>query len=177
MLVKKREDTIAFLLIVIIGIILQYNYIDEFPRFIHAWAQSDRYSIALGFVNNHLNLFKPETFVLNHQFPNEWMSPSNSSITAVDFPIHEYIIAIFMKLFGSTAVWIFRVYTLIYSFVGLFFLYKLAYLVTKNYYKAVFLIVFAATSPVFVYYQSGFLPTIPSFANVVIGIYLYCKYA
>ena len=99
---------------------------DEFPKFIHGWAQSDRYALAQGFINNGFNLFKPETLVYNHQFPTNWLRPSNSTITAVDFPIHEYMVAIIMTIVNSTAPLVFRLYTLLYSFVGLFFLYKLS---------------------------------------------------
>ncbi|MBN2347684.1 MAG: glycosyltransferase family 39 protein [Bacteroidales bacterium] len=173
---QTKQHAIAVLIILSLGILFHYKYINEFPSYIHAWAQSDRYALALGFKNNNLNFFKPETFVLNHQFPDDWKVPSESSITAVDFPVHEFIPAVIMKIFGITAPWIFRLYILLYSFSGLFFLFKLAFLFSDNFYKSIFVMLFAATSPVFVYYQGGFLPTIPSMANVFIGIYFYFKY-
>ena len=176
MSIKKTGLLPALFIIVAIGVFLQYKYLNEFPRFIHGWAQSDRYALALGFINNHFNFFLPETFVYNHQFPTNWLRPSNSTITAVDFPIHEFMVALLMKLTGSTEPWVFRLYTLLYSLTGLFFLFKLTYLITKNYYKSILVIVFAATSPVYAYYQNGFLPTVPSLANVFIGIYFYCKF-
>jgi hypothetical protein len=102
--------------------------------------------------------------------------PTNNSITAVDFPIHDYIPAVFMKITGMNSPWIFRLYILLYGFIGLYFLYKLAFILTNNHIKSIFILVFAATSPVFVYYQGGFLPTIPSLANTIIGIYFYMKF-
>jgi hypothetical protein len=42
--------------------------------------------------------------------------------------------------------------------------------------KSVFVVIFTATSPVYVYYQGGFLPTIPSLSNAIIGIYFYFRY-
>lgn len=170
---RFQKETIAILVILILGIIFQKNYINEFPSHIHAWAQSDRYAIALRFTDNNLNFFKPETFVYNHQFPYDMKVPAEETITAVDFPIHDYIPAIFMKLLNNKSPWIFRLYILIYSFFGLFFLFQFAKLITNDFLKSVFATVFAATSPVFVYYQSGFLPTIPSLANSIIGIYFY----
>ena len=169
----RSKNFIAIILIFLLGALLQKKYINEFPSHIHAWAQSDRYALALGFVNNDLNFFKPETFVLNHQFPYYWEVPSEESTTAVDFPIHDYIPAIFMKLFNIKDAWIFRLYILLYSFLGLYFLFKLALLLTKDFYKALFILLFTSTSPVFVYYQSGFLPSIPSLANTIIGLYFY----
>lgn len=152
------------------------DYFNEFPSHTHAWAQSDRYALALGFVNNNLNFFKPETYVLNHQFPDDWKVPSKVSITVVDFPIHDYIPAILMKVTGIKSVWIFRLYILLYSLIGLFFLYKLSLLLSNDFIKSIFVLLFASTSPVFVYYQGGFLPTIPSLSNTIIGIFFYINY-
>jgi hypothetical protein len=155
---------------------LQRNYINEFPSHIHAWAQSDRYALAIGFLKNKFDFFHPQTYILNHQFPGGFIVPSENSITAVDFPIHDYIPALLMKLFHTTSPWCFRLYILLYSFIGLFFLYKLANLLGTRIYKSILLIVLAITSPVFAYYQAGFLPTIPSLANGLIGLYFYMLY-
>jgi len=174
---KYRNNKIFFfLLIFLLGFIYHYKYITEFPSHIHAWAQSDRYALSLGFLDNGLNFFKPQTFVYNHQFPDKWKVPSEETITAVDFPIHDYTPALLMKITGNTSPWVFRIYILLYSFLGLLFLFKLSYAITKDYVKSVFVVVFTATSPVYVYYQGGFLPTIPSLSNAIIGIYFYYRY-
>lgn len=173
---SKLEKTGILVVIIGLGLIYQYKYLNEFPSHIHAWAQSDRYALSLGFLDNGLNFFKPETFVYNHQFPHKWKVPSETTITAVDFPIHDYIPAVLMKISGTTSPYIFRIYILLYSFIGLFFLFKLTYAISKDYLKSVFLVIFAATSPVFVYYQGGFLPTIPSLANAIIGVYFYGQF-
>jgi len=175
---KHYRDLTAIITIVLLGILFQINYINDFPSHIHAWSQSDRYALSLGFVNNDLDFFKPETFSLlkNNQNPADWKYPSTESITAVNLPIHDYIPAIFMKITGDRSPWFFRLYILLYAFVGLFFLYKLSYLWTKSFYPSIFIVIFTATSPVFVYYQGGFLPTIPSLSNAIIGIYFYSKY-
>ena len=172
----KHENIIAAVVIVVLGAWFQKEYINDFPSHTHAWAQADRYALALGFIRNDFNFFEPETFVYNHQFPDDWEVPSPTTITAVDFPMHDFVPAIFMKLLGTSALWVFRIYVLLYSFIGLFFLFKTAKLLTANFYKSVFVVIFAATSPVFVYYQNGFLPTIPSLANAIIGVYFYIKY-
>ncbi|MFN4122772.1 MAG: hypothetical protein ACK4GL_05630 [Flavobacteriales bacterium] len=69
----------------------------------------------------------------------------------------------------------FRLYTLIYSLI-VFFLYKTAYLLSKDFFKSVLVMLFAWFSPLLIYYQSGFLPTIPSLANIFIGLYFYTRY-
>jgi len=175
---KYLNDITAIFTIVLLGILFQINYVNDFPSHIHAWSQSDRYALAQGFVNNDLNFFKPETFSLlkNNQNLCDWKYPSEESITAVDFPIHDFIPAIFMKITGDSSPWFFRLYIILYGFVGLFILYKLSYLWTKSFYRSILIMIFAATSPVFVYYQGGFLPTIPSLSNAIIGMFFYSKF-
>lgn len=172
----KKKNIFIILFVFFLGLVFQKNYVSDFPNFTHAWAQADHYALALGFVENDLNFFKPETKVLNHQFPDNWMDQSKSSRTAVDFPIHDFIPAVIMKLSGNNSPIIFRLYILLYSFLGLFFVFKLTQLLTSDIYKSIIVVLFAATSPVFIYYQNGFLPTIPSLANAIIGIYFYVRY-
>lgn len=172
----KRPVLTALLILLLLGFYYNLRVLNQFPKFIHTWTQSDRYALSLGFVNNNLNFFKPETYVYNQQYPNNLPVISEESITAVDFPIHEYIPAVFMKIFGDRSPLIFQLYMLIYSVIGLLFVYKLAFLWTKDFYRSLFIALFAATSPVLVYYQAGFLPSIPSMANSAIGIYFYSLY-
>ncbi|MDL2227630.1 glycosyltransferase family 39 protein [Bacteroidales bacterium OttesenSCG-928-K03] len=167
------KNLIAIIFIVFLGLLFNHKYLNTFPYQIHAWAQSDRFALSLGFVENDLNFFKPQTYLYNHQFPDKWQNPSETTVTAVEFPMHDYIPAVIMKLLHNNSFTISRVYILIYSFLGLFFLFKLSYLCTKNFFKSIMIILIAATSPIFVYYQAGFLPTIPSLTNTIIGVYFY----
>lgn len=162
--------------IVVVGFLYNHNYFNTFPSAVHAWAQADRYALALGFVDNNLNFFKPQTLIYNHQFPNNWNKDREFRITAVDFPMHDYIPATVMKLTGSTSPLIFRLYIFLFSLAGLYFLFRLSYLLTLSFYKSFLVLVFAATSPVFVYYQAGFLPSVPCLASVIIGLFFYVKY-
>ena len=172
---EKTKYILIFLGITLIGLLYNYKYINDFPSHIHAWAQSDRYSLAIGFTENKLNIFKPQTFVYNRQFPDKWEKSYTDKIVSVDFPIHDYIPAIIMSLTKNQSFWIFRLYILIYSFFGLFFLFRLSREITNSNIKAGLITFIAATSPIFVYYQAGFLPTIPSLANAMIGLYFYYK--
>jgi len=173
---NNADKLVAITIIVILGFLYQYKYLNDFPSYKHAWAQSDRYALSLGFMDNGFNFFKPQTFNYNRQFPDEWKVPSDQTITAVDFPIHDYIPALLMKITGTTSPRVFRLYILLYSFLGLYYLFKLSQSISKDSIKSLFVLVFAATSPLFVYYQGGFLPTIPSLSNAIIGIYFYLRY-
>lgn len=174
---NDRPGVVTVIFIILIcGFLSQYKFINTLPLNIHAWAQTDRYALALGFLDNGLDFFQPQTYVFNKQFPDNYESPAEQTITAIDFPIHDYVPALFMKISGDSSPWIFRCYILFYSLIGLYHLYKLAYSLTINKLKSIFIVFFAATSPVFVYYQGGFLPTIPSLSNAIIGLYFYSKY-
>lgn len=149
---------------------------NEFPAFIHAWAQDDRYALATGFLDNGFDLFHPETNIYNKQFPGWWEEAYDTTITAVDFPIHEYIVALLMKLFGTTSPWVFRIWTMICSLIGMFFLYKTSFIITEDCQKSLLVTAIAMTAPVYAYYFNGFLPGIPAFAIGVIGLWSYLKY-
>ncbi|MBO9698726.1 MAG: glycosyltransferase family 39 protein [Sporocytophaga sp.] len=136
-----------------------------FPSHIHAWTQSDRLAIAYGFLENNFNFFKPQLYNLE----------TLGGITRVDFPINEYVVALIMKITGSKSPVIFRIYTLTYSFIGLYFLFLLVYKYGKSIRKAFLVVIFVFTLPVFTYYQAGFLPTMTSLANIFIFYYFYIK--
>lgn len=170
---RKLNKKLAFLVVLIPIFFFQFKYLNDFPSHTHAWAQADHYALSIGFTNNGMNFFKPETFVLNHQFPNKWKTPDKTSITPVDFPINNYIPALIMKIFNSKSPLIYRLYILLYSIIGLFFLFRIGLLLTKNTLISVFIVLFASTSSVYVFYQSGFLPSIPSISNVFIGYFFY----
>lgn len=159
-----------------ISLLFQFKTLNQFPQYIHNWAQCDRYALALGFMDNGGDLFHPQTYVLNNQFPGEFMIPRNTTITSVDFPIHDYIVSFIMRIAHSTEPWCFRLYTLLYAIIGLYFLYRLVVLFTGSLTRALFVVLFALSSPVFLYYEAGFLPTIPSLANCLIGIYYFFNY-
>lgn len=164
------------LFLICIAFILQWNYLQDYPLFTHAWAQSDRFAISLRFLENGMNFFKPETYMFNPQFPHDHWVEYPESITAVDFPLHDYIVAIFMQLFNSKLPWIFKTYSLLYSLVGFYFLFLTCMQLTKSKIKSTIITVFAITSPVLVFYQAGFLPGIPSLANVFIAFYFAQKF-
>lgn len=173
---NRKGWIIALIFIILSGLFIQWSYMNEFPSFIHAWSQTDRYAIALGFVNNDLDFFHPETFIYNKQFPHQWSVPHETTITSVDFPILEYVAAIIMKISGDTSPWIFRMCSLIVAFIGMFFLYKLTFIITKDWIKSVFVVAVAMTSPIYAYYYNGFIPSIPALTFMIIAFYCYLKY-
>lgn len=167
------KTSLVIALLTLLSVFFFHKTINEFPSHIHAWSQADRYALALGFVNNGLDFFHPQTYNLNVQFPAK-QPLSMQGITAVDFPIHEYIIAIIMKATHCTEPFVFRLYTLLYSCIGLFFLFKICELFNdRNFWINLLVVAFVFTAPVYTYYLQGFIPSTTSFANLVIGFYYY----
>ena len=178
MLLRKGNFTgksLLVIILVVLSLLFYKNSINEFPTYIHAWAQGDRYALALGFERNNLDLFHPETYNLNPQFPAKATLNNPQGITAVDFPIHDYIVGAIMKITANKDPWVFRLYSLIYGLIGLVFLYKLSRLIDNSIEKSIFIVVFTFTSPIFTYYLNGFLPSTTSFASLMIGFYYYYR--
>ena len=164
---------IAMLLIVAAGLFVSLDYINEFPTHIHAWAEQDHYALSLGFLHNGFDFFHPETMIYNKQFPGWWKEAYDTTITSAGFSIHEYVVALWMKIFGSDSPWVFRSWTLLIALAGLFFLFKICLQITQDAAKALITTGVAITSPILAYYMSGFLPSIPAFSVCIVGIWCY----
>ena len=173
---NRLQNLLMVSLLFSIAFLIHSPYISVFPAHVHAWAQIDRLALVLGYIENNFNLFQPQTFVLNHQFPNYWLSEDASSITAVDLPIHEYIVSLFVKITDCSVVYALRTYTIVLSIVGLFYLYKLNRLIGNNFAGALLVVMFTTTSPLYTYYQGGMLPSIACLSLSIVGLYYFIKY-
>ena len=167
---------LGLLVILIVAFYSHWGELNDVPIGIHAWSQYDRYAIALGFLDNGFDFFHPQTFVYNKQFPGVFLEPYATTVTSVDFPIHEYVVALFMKVLGITSPWVFRVYTLSYSLIGLLFFYLFVKEETDSKIKAWSVIVLVMLSPIYFHYQASFIPAIMSLANVMIAYRYYFLY-
>ena len=161
----KRSIPLLVSCLLILSVVLYYSTIHLFPSFIHAWTQSDRYAIALRFLDNGFDLFHPATFNLQ----------TVDGITRVDFPISEFIVAVLMKIFGASPA-VFRMYTLSVSILGLVYLYLFTRKITSSEIKSWMAVLFVFFAPVYVYYQAGFIPSIPAIASVFIAYYYFFSY-
>jgi len=163
---NKRMIPLLVSFLLILSVFTYYTTIHLFPSFIHAWTQSDRYAIALRFLDNGFDIFHPATFNLQ----------TVDGITRVDLPLSEFIVALIMKVCGSTAPLIFRLYTLCVSIGGLVYLYLLAKKMSGSEIKSWLAVLFVFCSPVYTYYQAGFIPSIPAIALVFAGYYYFFSY-
>lgn len=170
--VNNNGKFITIAVILFISLLLQWRHLNEFPLHIHAWAQADWYSLAIGYVDNGMDFFHPQTMLYNKQDAGLW----GATITSVDFPVHVYLVALFMKIFGTTAPWVFRCWTLLWSMIGIYFLYKISFLLTKDWIKSLLAAVIVLTAPTYVYYAGGFIPSIPALSFAMMGLWGYLSY-
>lgn len=150
--------------------------IGHFPNGMHMWTQTDHYALAKGFVDNGLDFFHPRMYAIAYEYPLFEETGKHTFITSVDFPIHNYIPAIFMKLSGSDSPRIYQAYLLLVSLTGLIYLFKAAYLLNRSFWLSLMIVAFVAFSPVFTFYQLRFIPSVPSISTAFIGLYYVLAY-
>ncbi len=163
---NKKSTPLLVLALLAFSAYFYHSTISLFPAFMHSWTQSDRYALTLGFMNNGFDFFHPQTY-------NRMVS---EGITRVDFPINDYLVACIMKLLGTTSFVVFRVYTLVLSMVGLVYLYLLSKKITQSEIKSVMMVFFVFLSPIYLYYQDGFIPSLPALSFSFIAYYYWFAY-
>ena len=141
------------------------DFMEVYPSYVHAWTQTDRLALAMNFQENGFDFFHPATYNLL----------TKDGITQVDFPIHDYLVALLSSVFNWDLVSSFRCYNLVYSLLGLFFFYRTLLLFQLSDQRAVFGTLFLSTIPFYLYYQNGFLASAPSFANFLLALYFFKK--
>lgn len=162
--IAKRNSPATLIVLCMLFFGAKYIFMDSmdsFPNYVHAWTQSDRLAIAQNFQENGFDFFHPQTYNLL----------TKDGVTQVDFPIHDYLAACISSFFKTDLIVTFRWYVLIYSLIGIFFLYQILLLYTRSSVRSIVGAAFIFTIPFLVYYENGFLPSAPSFANFLIGFY------
>lgn len=138
------------------------------PQGIHVWRQTDCLSIAQNYYQRNTPLCQPEIHNL--------ISDGNTSgKTAGEFPILYFLVAQLWKVFGKHE-FIYRLFTLLLWFMGLFYLFKFSTGVLNNRVQSGFVGLILFTSPAFVYYSVSFLPNIPALAFSLSGAYFMLNY-
>lgn len=171
----RSKARLYFMLFLSVSIfLLHFKSYQLLPAKTHAWAQSDHYALALGFLDNNFDFFHPQTFSLNHQFPPK-NNVDGSRITAVDFPLIQYISAFAMKVFHTNKPWVFRLVSLIWSLIALFFVFE-TFLKLKGFWEAFLITSMILFIPSYAFYQNSFLPSMAAFNSLLIGMSMLIKY-
>lgn len=156
---------IAFFAIAVVALFFIYDYheiLPKRPQSVHQWRQCDGASIALSYANNGLNPFRPA----NHN------QLSKDGKVVAEFPIVYYIDGVLIRIFGHSDEVIRGVNILLFFF-GLFYLFRISLLITRNTLLALFPVVLAFSLPVLTFYAASSLPNIPAFSFMIAGLY-YC---
>lgn len=168
---KLTPHLLGLMALAAIACAISAKHLNEPPAYIHAWAQADNYSLALGFLHNGGDLFHPQTLIYNKQQMDHDMPLT--VVTACDPPLHHYCASLQMRLFGSSAPWVFRGWTLAVTIMGLWMLYAMVWLLTRSKLKALLIAAVCATAPSFAYYSASFIPTAPALACAMAGLACY----
>ena len=163
---KKQSNGLVLLSLLLISIIYFIPSMQQFPAFVHAWTQSDRLAIAICFQQNGFDLFHPCNFNLI----------TEQGITAIDFPIIEFTVALVAELFNSDIVFTFRLINLLIGLTGIYYVYLLFAHFSKSSAKGLLMAIFTITLPFFAYYLNGFLPSSSAFSFLIIGLFYWLKY-
>lgn len=168
---RRCYSVVVFFLILCVSVGIHRHHILSFPKAIHSWSQTDHLAIAHGFVRNDFNFFLPESYQLNKN-----LQTYDNAITAVDFPIVNYLAAAGMKLSGSDSAASFRIVVLMYACVGLTFLFLFLYHRSHSYFFSAIGIFFVFGSAVYLDYQDGLIPSMPALSSIFIAVYSLDKY-
>ena len=144
---------------------LYAGFLGLYPSFNHAWAQADWLAIALQFRARGYHFFYPATFNLL----------TTDGVTGAGFPLPAYVSALLMGLVGRDAPGLMRGVTLAASLGGLLALFGLVRRASGSAGKGAAAALFAFFSPIYVFYQANFLPSVPAFAAALVGYYCFYR--
>jgi hypothetical protein len=174
---KKQRRTSRFLLVILLvfgsvwfGIkaLMIQGGLNSFPDHIHGWTQSDRYAIAVHFAVVTLNPLYPGTFNLNPKL--EQVTVDDSGISAMDLPITEYLSSWLMRLFGQSDPKWSRLVQMLFAFAGLYALFRIVFDRGGGIFSLIPVLVLWG-SPAWLYYATGFIPTISAISLALGGSY------
>jgi len=138
------------------------------PELHHAWSMSDYYALALRFNEQHLNIFRPQTYNLQ----------TLEGVTSSDFPLPAWLCAVVMRVSGSTEPLIFRLLSWMVSTIAFILLYRA--LIAKatsasisDRLPAIVRTLFVWLLPTFVYFNNAFIPSTWAFSAFLIACWAY----
>lgn len=173
---KRTEIALVLILLIFASFRLYHSNIHLFPSHVHAWTQSDRYAITVGYVENGMNLLLPSTLNLSPKYPPKTPIAAQTGITKADLPLAEYISAVVMKLSGQRQPIVHRLVILVFGLVGLVFLFLAFRSVGASFAMALLIVAFAMFSPVHAYYLNGFIPSIPALSLCFVALWFFVKH-
>ncbi len=155
-------------LIILIGLFFFLGMWEIFfsgPQGIHFIRQTDSLSFASQYFNCGYHFFEPKLFNLNNI----------EGKAACEFPITYYFTALLYAIFGKNVLILKLLHFIILS-TGVFFIFRLSYLLILDYFYAIAICLFLFTSTVFNYYSFNYLPDAPALGFTFLGWFFISEY-
>ena len=158
------------ILLLIVSIIYDYpSILFKRPQSVHHWRQSDCASITLNYYQTGMRFFKPQTHNLTAD------NNTTGYVATSEIPIGYYFVAILYKVFGPHD-FIYRFVNTIIFLLGLFYLFKICYLLFNDFFWSSAITLFFFTSPVLVYYGNNYLTDSSALSFALIAWYFFFKF-
>ncbi len=167
LLSKSKSYDVGFicLLIALFYFFNFQNYFFLHPQGVHFIRQTDSLSFVSNYYNNGFHFFTPSLYNL----------ASINGNGVCEFPILYYLASVLYIIFGEKE-FILKLIHLLIFFIGLFHVYKLSYLVLKDYMYSYLVPFFILASTSLVYYSFNFLPDIAALGFALSGWYFGFKF-
>lgn len=168
---KKHLPAILFVIALFV-IAFYYGYggiLLKRPQSTHTWRQTDCASLALNYYQGGMHFFLPET--------NNLTSDGGKSGKAAtsEIPVLYFMVALLYKVFGYHE-YIYRLINTLLFLIGLLYLFKTIFYLTKDAFWSVGFSLLVFTSPVTAYYGNNFLTNSSALAFSITGVYYFLKY-
>jgi len=169
--VQKINPGLGFaVLLVLFSVIYDYpSVVMKRPQSVHHWRQSDCASITLNYYQTGMKFFEPQTHNLTSDNNTTGFNATS------EIPFGYYFIASLYKVFGPHD-FIYRSINTLLFLIGLFFLFKLIFLLTGSFFWSAFASLLFFTSPVLVYYGNNFLTDSTALAMSFVAWFYFSKY-
>ena len=135
------------------------------PFGIHFMRQTDSLSFVSQYFNNGFVFFEPQLFNLKNI----------DGRAACEFPVLYYFTSLLYLIVGKK-VFLLKVIHLLISFTGIFYVYRLSFLILRDYIYAILVALFLCTSTVFNFYAFNYLPDSGALGFILIAWYYVFKY-
>lgn len=150
---------------IFINIVLHLPFINQGPRSVHVWRQSNTLAVARNFYLEDMNILKPR---VDRRL-------NTNGVTGMQFPSYEFALASLYKIFGEHN-YLHRALSLLISTIGIIAMFLLAKLLLKNELAAAFSALAYTFSPDLFYFGFTALPDILALACSVLGLFLFTKW-
>ncbi len=163
--IVKMRVVIVFVLLPLFSLVLHYKIFNLELQGTHAWRQTETQTIITNFAEKDMNIMNPR--VNNHGI--------DSDIFRMEFPLMEWVYAVFFKVFGDHII-ISRILTFITGLFCVFGFYRLGYVVTRDYLAAIIGAFAFSFSPSFYFYTMNPMPDIMALCFSIWGLVFFFKW-